>query len=103
MTDNHSDEWETEEVDVARPVGVVISTRFPSEVAEWLHAEAARRGVKTSAVVREAVEAYIEGGSGGGSASLDLTISSADAPVTLYTGRSTQGRTLSSPSELVRS
>ncbi len=51
-------EWEEERVEIqARPSGTqVISTRLPSHLAERLLAEAARRGVKPSELVRVALE-----------------------------------------------
>jgi predicted DNA-binding protein len=40
-----------------RPVSVIHSVRFPAEVSERLEAEAERRGLTPSALVRELVEA----------------------------------------------
>ena len=42
MTDR-DEQWETEEVEVARPVGTVISVRFPADLAARIFAEAERR------------------------------------------------------------
>jgi hypothetical protein len=95
--------WETtEDVEVSRPVDAVVSVRFPRDLADQLFGEAERRGVKTSVVVREAVEALLSGDVGS-AAIIDVTVSSTDAPVTLYTGRSALVRTGSPPSTLVLS
>jgi predicted DNA-binding protein len=40
-----------------RPVSVIHSVRFPAEVSDRLEAEAERRGLTPSALVRELVEA----------------------------------------------
>ncbi|MBO0879416.1 MAG: hypothetical protein J2P17_03390 [Mycobacterium sp.] len=40
-----------------RPVSVIHSVRFPTETSERLEAEAERRGLTPSALVRELVEA----------------------------------------------
>jgi hypothetical protein len=101
MSENEQ-EWETEEVEVSKPVTPVISVRFPNGVAERIFAEAERRGVRTSAVVREAVEAYLDDPTAR-PATVDLTISSPDAAVTLYQGRSRAARTGSAPATLVSS
>jgi ribbon-helix-helix CopG family protein len=90
--------WEQEEVEVERPVGVVVSARLSQELADRVFAEAQRRGVPTSAVVREALELLLEDGTIG--SSLDLVISSADAPVAFFTGRSGVGRTGAAPAEV---
>jgi hypothetical protein len=95
MTEQH-DEWEVEEVQTPKPVGAVISVRLPQDLADRLLREAERRGVRTSAIVREAVEAFLEAG-GSSASTLDFTISSRDASVTLYTARSTHGRTSATP------
>ena len=80
--------------------GAVVSARLSAELAERLFAEAKRRRLRTSALVREAVEAYLE--DAGRAASVDVTISSVDGPVTYYTGRSSVGRTLSAPANFER-
>lgn len=96
MTDNDQN-WEVEEVEVERPVAVVVSARLPQELAERVFAEAQRRGTPVSAVVREALEALLEGGTS--ASALDLVISS-DAPVAFFNGRSTTGRTGAGPAEV---
>ena len=102
MARDKHEEWETEDVEIAKPVDVVISTRFAQELAERIYTAAQNRGVKTSALIREAVEAYLDG-QAGTPATVDLTFSSADAPVTFYTGRSSQGRTEAPEGTLVAS
>lgn len=54
-------EWEEEPEQIeSRPSGTqVISARLPSALAEDLLAEAARRGVRPSELVREAVEKWL--------------------------------------------
>lgn len=96
---DESQDWEVEEVEVAKPVGVVISVRLPSDMADRVIDLARRRGVPTSAVVREALGAYLDNGAWSHS-SYDLTISSSDVPVTLYTGPATRGQTVPHPSVL---
>ncbi len=91
-----SDEWEAEEVRAPKTVAAVVSVRLPQDLADRLLREAERRGVRTSALVREAVEAFLEDG-GSSASTLDFTISSRDASVTLYTARSTHGRTSATP------
>jgi plasmid stability protein len=86
------EEWETEDVQLAKPVGVVVSVRVPQDLAEQLYEEAARQGIKASALVREALQQYLTAEVR--PATVDLTISSADGPVTFYTGRSSQGKTM---------
>lgn len=56
-------EWEDEPVAVdRRPTGsAVVSVRLPRALADLLFAEAARRGVKPSEVVRAAVERHLDG------------------------------------------
>jgi hypothetical protein len=90
VTDNDQN-WEIEEVEVERPVAVVVSARLPQELADRVFAEAQRRGTPISGIVREALEGLLEGGSS--ASAFDLVISSADAPVAFVTGRSTSGRT----------
>jgi hypothetical protein len=97
MNDNDQN-WEAEEVEVERPVAVVVSARLPQELAERVFAEAQRRGTPVSAVVREALEALLEGGTT--ASGLDLVISSGDAPVAFFSGRSTTGRTGTGPAEV---
>lgn len=97
MTKHEQGDWETEEVEVTKPVGTVISVRFPREIAERIFDLAERRGVPVSAVVREAVEAYLDGFVGGTPATTDITISSLGT-VTLLTGHSSRGRTIGAPS-----
>ena len=96
---NSGDEkWAVEDVEVAKPVAVVLSVRVPKDLAEQFYTEAERRGVRASSLLREAIEMYLDQGAVR-AATIDLTISSADAPITLYTGgRSSQGRTSSAPS-----
>jgi hypothetical protein len=89
---DRAEEWEQEEAEVSKPVAIVVSVRVPQDLAERLYAEAARRGVRASELTREALQRYLSGDLR--PAIVDVTISSADGPVTLYTGRSTQGRTL---------
>ncbi len=96
MTKHDESDWETEKVEVAKPVGTVISVRFPPEVAERVFDLAERRAVPVSAVVREAVEGYLEGFIGSTPATTDITISSLGT-VTLVTGHSSRGRTVGAP------
>ena len=44
-----------------RPVSVIHSVRFPTDVSQRLEAEAERRGLTPSALVRELVEAGLSG------------------------------------------
>ena len=55
------EEWEEEPEQIeSRPSGnQVISARLPTDLAEELLAEAARRGVRPSELVRQAVEALL--------------------------------------------
>ncbi len=57
-------EWEDEPEQVeSRPSGTqVISARLPTVLAEGLLAEANRRGIRPSELVRQAVEAYMRRG-----------------------------------------
>lgn len=99
MTDNAKEEWETEEAEIQRPVGAVISVRVSQDLAERLFAEAERREVKTSTIVREAIEVYLEAGALATS-QVDLSISTAEGgSVTIYQGRSHYGRTAAAPAE----
>lgn len=92
------EQWETEEVEATKPVGVVISARVTPELAERVFAEARRRDIPTSAIVREAVEESLDR-VGTSAATADVTVMSMNGvPVTLYGGRSTQGRTVNTPS-----
>jgi hypothetical protein len=101
LSDHNNEEWETEEVELEKPVSPVVSTRLSQELAERLFEMARRRRVPTSALVREALEDYLSGGAYA-PATLDVTISSPDTAVTLYTGgRSGLGRTESIPAELL--
>ncbi|MFI5952429.1 CopG family transcriptional regulator [Cryptosporangium sp. NPDC051539] len=58
----------------ARPVTVVHSTRLPALLSERLEAEAARRGVTPSALVREYVEAGLFGLAATGDATVTLRL-----------------------------
>ncbi len=97
MSANNDKDWETIDVDVERPVRVVISARFPKELADEVFREARQRGLTTSVFVRQALEAYLEAGAG---ATSDVSISSHDTSVTWYAGRSHQGRTASAPARV---
>jgi len=100
MTEHDEADWETEDVELTKPVATVISVRFPKDVAERIFAEAERRGVRTSVIVREAIELFLEDGNRS-LATVDLSISSPDdVPVALYTGRSRLERTKSTPSSV---
>jgi hypothetical protein len=91
MTDRQSEEWEAEEVEPSRSVGVVISVRVSADLATQLSLRAQQRGVKTSTLLREAIEGYLSNESA--APSLEFTVTSHDAPVSLYAGRSQSGRT----------
>ena len=53
-------DWSGAEVDnTPRQVSVVHSVRLPSELSQLLEARAAERGLRTSAVLREIVEAAL--------------------------------------------
>lgn len=97
MTDNEQN-WEQEDVEIDRPVGVVVSARLSQELADRVFGEAQRRGVPISAIVREALELLLD--SEHSLSSLDLVISSADASVAFFTGRGGQGRTGAAPAEI---
>jgi hypothetical protein len=97
VTDSREQDWEDEDVEVSRPVGAVVSVRLRPEIAEALFEEAQRRNTKISAVVREAVEMFLSG-EHGTPATFDITVSSADVPVSLYSGRSVYGQTVGAPS-----
>lgn len=99
MTDTHEREWETEESEAVKPVAVVVSARLPAEIAEQVFEVAQRRGVPTSTILREAIEDYL-GQPRAAASTVDITISSADVPVSLYAGRSTLSRTGSGPSSI---
>jgi len=60
-------EWEQEPEQIeSRPSGSqVISARLPTALAEQVLAEAGRRGVKPSEVVREAIEIWLRATPGG--------------------------------------
>jgi len=90
------DQWVTEETEVSKPVGTVVSVRLQPEMAEALFAEAKRLDAPVSAIVRNAVEEYLSN-EGVKPATFDVTISSLAGPVVLYTGRSGHGRTASTP------
>ena len=87
-----AEEWESEEVQVERPVTAVVSVRFPNDVATRLAAEASRRGLAVSALVREAVTEYLDCLEAGRT-SYDWTVSSPHVAVSFYAGRAVQGRT----------
>jgi len=99
MTNNEEHEWETEEVEMAKTVGTVISVRFPRELAERVFDLAERRGTPVSAVVRQAVEEYMSA-DGAVPATMDITISS-EGTVTLISGRSSWGRTVGVPTDFL--
>lgn len=100
MTTHDDDQWEEERVEVTKPVGAVISVRVPADVAERIYAEAQRRGLRTSALVREAIDSFLEQ-SRPSMSSVDLSISSQDdVAITLYTGQSQWGRTEGTPSKV---
>jgi predicted DNA-binding protein len=44
-----------------RPVSVIHSVRFPTELSERLEAEATRRGLTPSALIRDLVDAALTG------------------------------------------
>ncbi|CAM3198519.1 ribbon-helix-helix protein, CopG family [Stackebrandtia soli] len=51
-----SRDWGTATVDTRkRPATSVYSVRVDSELADWIAAEADRRGVKPSAIIRDAI------------------------------------------------
>jgi metal-responsive CopG/Arc/MetJ family transcriptional regulator len=83
--------WEVEEVEVSKNVGVVVSVRFPKDLASKIYELAERRGTPVSVVVREAVEEYLSAASGV-PATTDITISGEGA-VTLLSGRRVMGET----------
>jgi len=93
------EEWVTEEAEVSRPVGTVVSVRLQQDLAEALFAEAKRLDVPVSAIVRNAVEGHLSN-EGVKAATFDVTVSSLAGPVVLYTGRSGHGRTASNPATL---
>jgi hypothetical protein len=95
MTERDS-EWENEKVEVSKPVGTVISVRVPPDVAQRIFDQAERRGVPVSAILREAVDAYLEGTGVGTPATMDITVSSMGT-VTLLAGHSPHGRTVGAP------
>jgi hypothetical protein len=92
-------EWEKEEVEVERPISPVVSARLTIDLADRLFELASRKGVPMSALVREALEDYLSG-AGYTPANFDITVSSPDVPVTLYTGRSNVVSTTSQPAML---
>lgn len=87
-----SEEWEIEEVELAKPVSAVVSVRFPNDVAAHLTDEATRRGVPVSAFVRQAVTEYLASVDAIRS-NYDWTVTSPDVTVSFYGGRSIFGRT----------
>ncbi len=94
------EQWETEEVEVEKPVSPVVSTRLTGELAGQLFDLARQRSVPVSALVREALEDYLAGVAYA-PATLDITVSSAEGAVTLYSGgRSALGRTATNPATL---
>lgn len=90
-THSEGDEWEVEEVEVTRPVGTIISVRFPGDLAERVLAAADHSGLATSAFIRHAVESFLDAQESV-RMNLDWSASSAAGPVTLYSGRSGLGR-----------
>lgn len=90
MTPNKA-EWENEPVEVARPLGAVVSVRFPQDIAERVFEEAQRQGVATSAFVRQAVESYLTSMEEART-SFDMSVSSRDVNVSFYAGRSGSSR-----------
>jgi Ribbon-helix-helix protein, copG family len=87
MSDDET--WEPEEVEVTKPVGVVISVRFPQNLAEKIYAEAKRRAVPTSAVIRAAVEAWLNAPVA--ATTHDVSISSSGGPVAYTEGMRSTG------------
>ena len=98
MSDKRADEWETEEVDVVKPVGVVVSVRLDQALADELFQETERRGLSTSAFVREAITAYLEQRHESAGATEISVSSSNGAPVRLTTGGGGQARTVGADS-----
>jgi predicted transcriptional regulator len=93
--------WETEDVEVTKPVGIVVSVRFPQEIAARIYTEAKRRGVSTSTIIRDAVETWLDAPVAS-SAAGDVSLSSANgSPVSFTQGRSTSGRTAGSDATTV--
>lgn len=91
MADHPADDWETEEVEPSRSVGVVISVRLKPDLAKQLSIRAQERGMKASTLMREAIESYLSDEPA--PPGLEFTVTSHDAPVSLYTARSSSGRT----------
>jgi Ribbon-helix-helix protein, copG family len=89
------DDWEVEDVEIDRPVSVVVSVRLPGELGDRLAVEASTRGIGVSALVREAVAQYLESAEAVRT-SYDWSVSSSDVSVFFYAGRSIQGRTAGS-------
>jgi len=96
MTERDERDWEDEKVEVSKPVGTVISVRVPPDVAQRVFDLAERRGVPVSAILREAVDAYLDADGIGTPATMDITVSSMGT-VTLLTGHSMYGRTIGAP------
>jgi hypothetical protein len=90
-----TEEWESEDVEVERPVTAVVSVRLPNDLAHRIALEASNQGLAVSALVREAVTAYLESVEAG-RANYDWTVSSPDVSVAFYAGRAGQGRTAGS-------
>ncbi|TQS39731.1 CopG family transcriptional regulator [Cryptosporangium phraense] len=57
-----------------RPASIVHSTRLPAPLSERLEAEAARRGITPSALIREYVEAALAGPAVTGDATVTLRL-----------------------------
>jgi hypothetical protein len=102
MSTNDEQNWEAESTEVTRPVGTVVSVRFPRGIAEQIFELAERRGVPVSAVVREAVDAYLSGVANRTAATSDITVSGIGT-VALVTGYSSHGRTVGAPTAFVDS
>ena len=92
-----SDDREWEDVEIGeqdkRPSGVVISVRFPREVAEYVATLAKQRSVPVSVVIRDAVRACADAARAG-IASSEITVSAqSNAPTAFYSRPATVGRT----------
>lgn len=85
----HEDEWEETEVEVGRPVAMVVSTRLPRPLAERLAAAAARRGLSVAAYVREVIEDHLDGVATGAG---ELSAYSRQPLTVFFTGGTAIGR-----------
>jgi Ribbon-helix-helix protein, copG family len=95
-----NDEWEREEVETAKPVGIVISVRFSQSTAERIYAEAKRRGVSTSTMIRGAVESWLDTPIATSTIG-DVSVSSANgAPVSFIEGRAAAMRTTGAAADI---